>query len=528
MRKLFYILIVFQLLVSCFKDDSNLEIQDIKPIVIKDFGGNQLSITQFDTLKIEPFIYCEGVSDADLAFEWRLMNYGVIESRVIDTTMYCGAYIPDKASQDYTVRLKVTDRTTGIYAMKAYSLKVKSGFGPGLLVADTKDGGLTSDVNLLRCREVTYDYQMSNEDRSVGRNLWTLQNGAPFDGKILDVRTVQRTSDPKYYGLTVATTKGLYEASPGDYVQKDFGAGLFFISPEFSVTEISTARLMYDLSNVEHMMVNGKVTSRNLSKATKYGFTIKPAGVEEYQISMMAHQDQDPWSKATYAYDELGKRMLFFGDNTGFRAPEQSVGPFDVNDLSKYTPLFLGESKSGMDLLVKNNETGAHQVLSMNFAKYTEVTTKNNFARKIYNLQGVPDLDKAIAYEMNPLEDVLYYATENNIYAGPMSDPSQIQQRWRVAAGEKITGFRFYKYPKNGNMYYMKGGQHYLTGDDGKDKIQYSVHRLLFVATEDAGGKGKVTAIPLVSETSGRLEKDEKFHLIFEGFGHILGFYTQE
>lgn len=38
---------------------------------------------------------------------------------------------------------------------------------------------------------------------------------------------------------------------------------------------------------------------------------------------------------------------------------------------------------------------------------------------------------------MNPLDDVIYYATEDEIYAGPMVTPSLIQQRWRLAAGEK-------------------------------------------------------------------------------------------
>lgn len=534
MRKLFYILIVFQLFTSCFKDDSNLEVQKIKPIVIKEFGTNQLRITQFDTLKIEPMIYCEGVADEDLSFEWKLMNYGVIESRVIDTTMYCRAYIPDNASKDYTVRLKVTDRTTGIYAMKTYSLEVKSGFGPGMLVADTRDGGQTSDLTLLRCREVTYDYGMSREDRSVGRNLWSLINGAPFAGEILDVRTVNRTSDPKYYGITVATTKGLYESSPLDYVQAASGSDLFFFSPEFSVTDIASARLTSDLYGpVEQMMVNGKVTARSLALATKYGATIYPAGVEDYRISRMAHPDQQAWRYPAYAYDELGKRMLFFAGDLngvyGYQAPEQVGGPFDVNDLSKYTPLFLGESKSGMDMLVKNNETGAYQVLSMNFVTYTAVTTASNFARKIYDLQGAPRLGEAVAYEMNPLDDVLYYATEDEIYAGPMATPSLIQQRWRAAAGEKITSIQFFKYPcDQPGSYYHRGGAHYLSDVDGGRKTQYSVHRLLFVATEDAAGNGKVTAIPLQSETSGRLEKNAEYHLIFEGFGHILGFYKQE
>ena len=50
MKKLFYILILFPLLLaSCFEDDSNTDIRDINPIVIDLSGGNQLRVKQMDT-----------------------------------------------------------------------------------------------------------------------------------------------------------------------------------------------------------------------------------------------------------------------------------------------------------------------------------------------------------------------------------------------------------------------------------------------------------------------------------------------
>lgn len=59
MKKLFYILILFPLLLaSCFEDDSNTDIRDINPIVIDLSGGNQLRVKQMDTLKVDPLVYC--------------------------------------------------------------------------------------------------------------------------------------------------------------------------------------------------------------------------------------------------------------------------------------------------------------------------------------------------------------------------------------------------------------------------------------------------------------------------------------
>ena len=110
MKKLFYILILFPLLLaSCFEDDSNTDIRDINPIVIDLSGGNQLRVKQMDTLKVDPLVYCNGVPDSRLAFEWKLMNYGVTVPRVIDTNMYCCAQITEPAASNYTLRLTVTD-----------------------------------------------------------------------------------------------------------------------------------------------------------------------------------------------------------------------------------------------------------------------------------------------------------------------------------------------------------------------------------------------------------------------------------
>lgn len=152
---------------------------------------------------------------------------------------------------------------------------------------------------------------------------------------------------------------------------------------------------------VEQMLVNGKVTARSLPVATKYGATIYPAGVEDYHISQMAHPDQKAWAYPAYAYDELGKRMLFFAGNasgelSGYQAPEQYGGPFDVNDLSKYTPFFLGESKSGMDMLVKNNETGAYQVLSMNFAKTQQLQRPETLPERFITCKGLRNWKKQL------------------------------------------------------------------------------------------------------------------------------------
>lgn len=130
MKKWFYIWSVIQLLcISCFDDESNSNIHALNPIVIDNLNPNEyFSLYMGDTLKVEPVIYCEGVPDAKLSFEWKLMG-GSIVPKIIDSTMYCCAQIlAPPFSGAYELWLTVKDETTGICRIERFSVKVQSAF----------------------------------------------------------------------------------------------------------------------------------------------------------------------------------------------------------------------------------------------------------------------------------------------------------------------------------------------------------------------------------------------------------------
>ena len=116
MKRIGYILmcVLSVLSVSCFDDDSNTDIRELNPIVI-DLDNTDLYVNQMDTLRVEPLIYCEGVPDTQLSFEWVLMKHGTIVPQLLDTTMYFCAQITTPPD-NYQLRLTVTDKTTGIYS----------------------------------------------------------------------------------------------------------------------------------------------------------------------------------------------------------------------------------------------------------------------------------------------------------------------------------------------------------------------------------------------------------------------------
>lgn len=516
MKRIGYILISLLLLVGCFDDDSNMDIQELNPIVITTDGETMFTVTQLDTLKIEPLIFCNGVSDTQLSFEWMLMNYGEIVPRLLDTTMYLCAQIVE-APGIYTLRLTVTDKTTGIFRIETYSVTVVSKFSNGLLIADTKDGGQTSDLTLIRSREFSTGINIYEDEPEVYRDIWKSVNGAPFDGKILDV------SAPKdmiggAVSAAIVTTKNIYWASYKDYVQRNTGDDCFYVKPPFSGQEIYSARLGFRTNGSwEPLMVNGLFYERSLS--AKYGAPVYPNEVDDYNISMMVMSMTDFNLYPVYAYDALGKRMLFFNGTVGYKPVNQMSGPFDVNDLSQYNVLYMGEKQGGIYLLAEDIETGAKQALEMKGVIYPLVSNESGFAQTIYDLSEAPQIDNARYYTSSYQGTALYYATETELYAGPFGNMGTASLQWQVEPGETITGLYFYDW-KEGNHWY--GG---ITGDE--ETTQSSNGRLVMVVTQNANGEGKLTAIPVINKLTGQLEQNKKYNVILEGFGEILGVYQQ-
>ena len=525
MKKLFYILILFPLLLaSCFEDDSNTDIRDINPIVIDLSGGNQLRVKQMDTLKVDPLVYCNGVPDSRLAFEWKLMNYGVTVPRVIDTNMYCCAQITEPAASNYTLRLTVTDKTTGIFRIQTYNLTVETNFAEGILIADTKDGGAHSDLNLIMSREVSRSRSntMDDESRDVYYELWKNVNGHSLEGKVLTAMTAY--SYKQFYPVTVVTEKNVYEADFKTYVQTGIGNDMFYPPPYFSGEPIVSAFSHFVTNGlVEHIMVNGRYYSTNLQNDMKFLDEATVVNNPDYNITL-AYMPYNSWTQyPVYGYDATNRRMLFFRNSFGsfgYQLDEQTntSGKFNVNDLSDYDILYLGQCMEGMTLLAKD-KSGNYKALVMNLVAGNVIASETKIAKAVYALGSPAGFAEAKYYAMGAKGNALYYATENEVYAGPIDNFGTAKAQWTPEPGEPITGMEMYRWP---------GGKHeYEDQANGNKAQQDSEARLLFVFTRTGTGEGKVTAIPVTHTNIGTLEQNRKFHVVFGGFGDILGLYKQ-
>ncbi len=523
MKRLFYFIAVAVMLCQgCFKDDSPVEIDKINPIQITNVSGTQFNVKQMDTLKIEPLIYCNGVDDSDLAFEWKIMNYGHIVPRLLDSGMYCCAQIKE-LPDSYTVRLTVTDKTTGVFRIQDYNLSVLSNFSEGLLVAYTRDEQ-TSDFGLVMSREFNgrMATNMSDDTRDIYMDLWASVNGEPLPGLILGA------GEGSMYGqntsLTVVTTQGMFRCNYKDFSANLSMDGLFHV-PQDIVYPVTTGAVHYqpNIRN-EHILVGGWMTGRCYqNNGIKYDNMIRFDNKKEYNVTMTCLPRNSYTTYPVYGYDVQNKRIAFFDTKAGIIADNQSAAKFNVSDLSAYDALYLGQTAEGVTLLAKQG--GSFKALVMNLYTYRDIPSKTDIGKAIYDLGNPVAMNEAKYFATNSIGNAIYYATDDAVYAGSMEGMASAKMQWQPEPGEKITALKVYGTEQN-----FSGGTHYMSSVDDPEvqTNQSSENKLLLITTYNESTKeGKVTAVPIKHVHIGELETNKKYYVVLNGFGRILGVYKQ-
>lgn len=522
MKRIVYICVVLiAFCTSCFEDESNLDIKELNPIRIEniDLQNKYFSLFMGDTLRIEPLVFCEGIPDTKLSYEWQLSG-GTIVPTVIDSTMYLCAEItapPYSTNGGYFLKFTITDETTGICRIESFNVEVLSPYGEGILIADTKNNGLSSDISLVMSREVSSSISIDNSKINIFRDLWSKNNGSPLSGCVLDaVTSVYGTNR----SLTVLTTEHLQRADNIDFINiPDEMDELLFnvVPPHIGHGYTSGAFVVYTSTRDELMCADGKLTARGVQNSgRKFGYTLYPAGISDYRVTLMYAPQYCP----VYVYDELGKQMLFY-DYSGCWAPQEqaSGSKFDICDLSDYEPFYLAEMSSGVTLLTKQKSSGAYKALVMN----KQSSNGPNYAKTIFDFSSATEIGNAKYFELNMLEDVVYYATDEKIYVTPLANiNSKVQWEVPVGSGDKITGIKIYKW---------SGGQRKHAVDNGgevEETFTTSKDRMIMISTyNEMTQEGKVTLVPIVTMGIGGLEQRQEFHVTLSGFGKILGIYKQ-
>ena len=321
--------------------------------------------------------------------------------------------------------------------------------------------------------------------------------------------------------MTILTTEHILRADYYDFfnIADETDGGMFLVTPPHignGYTHGSFA--MYSPRSEEIMSANGKITVRSQAHGVrKYNYTLYPSGVLDYNVTLMY---APKWCPA-YCYDDLGKRMLFCPGSELWQAQEQAAGSkFDVRDLSDYEPFLLDKMSQGIVLLTKQKSTGSYKGLVMNELS----SNAPNFAKAVFDFSSAAEIHQAKFFDVNILEDVIYYATETKLYATSTANiDAQVQWEVPVGSGDRITGIKIYDFGGGQRMH-----QEVDLNGRSKEVFTPSSYRMIMIYTySEVSQEGKIVCVPIKTLGRGGLEQNRTFHVTLSGFNKIIDVYKQ-
>lgn len=522
-KTLIYISVLFSIFAtSCLKDRTNMNLIPISPIVIDTSGvPSSFIVYQLDTLKIKPKISYGNSNLSSLKYKWTMNNYNGYE-RVLSTSMELSEVVSEAPSTtSYMLIYTVTDTITNLKAFFTWYVSVNAIFGEGLIVADTKDEGASSDLNLI----MAYNFNPGKADEypTIFKNLYSINNGTKINGSIKSL-AFMNYNNSKY--VTVLTNNSILKIDPVSYKLKLKDNELFLIPP----VQINPGMVQsIQVTNQHEYIVNdGKIHHRYGSN-TLYGYSYlfdktgyiceKVCGIER------------PSGSAGALYDIQNNRFLMLPSMTSSSNPlvkfpvvdnSNPAPAFDPNDIGDKVCLNLeeGQNKRIVAVMKTRNlpQYYVYQLIVVN-----PVNGKMGYS--IHDLSNNSDITLSKFYTCSTAENVLFYATDTKIYSATLLvDGTNVGNlRYSVENGEKITGMKIHM--RNGSMYLPS-----LTdpNDYTQKRSLSSSNRLIVISTYNESTKiGKIITIPIEVLGIGGLVTNPAYMRVFSGFGKITAFNFQ-
>jgi len=437
---------------SCFNDQGTEESNPVPEIVI-DTTGIQVTHTvlQYDRLKISPKVYLKDAA-GDFSYKWMLNVYATTSDADPNSIYVCIGeemeldavidLVPN--SQTYFLWYQVTDNQSGFRKDILWRVLVKTAFGAGLLVADTRDG-VTSDLSLIESSLFTAGWKV---DDKVTYNLYSAANGAPLEGV---------TSILHYgYGTVYMLGDGFYEALNSNTYER-FGRNL-----DLSFNKdlpLSFTQLNHWISQNEIYMVTGGklffflgipptqpmewmpsgpyINSQNLFTIPPDP-TVKESTIDKYVASRYSGY-YNGVDMGVMWYDR-GHGCFLWQSNASELATVQTfpvAGAFDPTHAPGLRTLWAQVGFNNRFIFImKNENTGANELYLFRHSPAE--------SESVATIPGT-EINDAVAYVVPRNADLFYFATKSKIYSVTFgAGAPQVTLQYTIPSGE-ITCFTMFR-----------------------------------------------------------------------------------
>lgn len=447
------------LLSSCYKDDSNTEINPVNKIQITDDKSKTpMIIYQGDSLKLKPKLSQSILKNIDqLEFTWILYNnngsVNLAAPRMELSKEYELKYLikpdPFVLGEPYILRLAVKDKESGVSSFLNYSLSVGNKYVIGWLVLEDKAG--IGDLSFIL------------PDFSVEHGIYTDRNTTAITGpKKLEITPFPVTDDISAAGkrLYILADNGSQEYNYLTMVKKFDYSFLFFSAPSIQKPSLMTWTSQYTYSGVRSPALGLAINNGKLHSNLVGGFP----GVKKWGDIALNPQGNQNYSLASYAvggvsypaivYDNIGKRFYRVqgfnpnpvagtlesfpdGPTTGVSNP----AIFDMNNVG-LTMLFQDSADVVNDynaiMKADNNTTYLLRYKTAN----TSVAPVITLGKIAMNAPGILNYSAAAGSTSTPH---IYYGT-GNVLSTYETSSNTVVETYNFPAGENITAIKYAKY----------------------------------------------------------------------------------
>lgn len=442
---------------GCYKDKSNQELMPINEIQINDpKSKSTLTIFQGDTLKLKPSLTLSMQEKMDkLEFSWILYNSNGLISLASPRSVISDKYdlkypiTPDifTLGEPYVLRLKVTDKDSGVSSYISYNISIGNKFGNGWLVLEDKNG--VGDLSFIF------------PDSTVEHNVYTSRNTTVLvKPKKLELTPFSVSEDISAAGkrLYILAESGSQEYNYLTMVKKfDYGYE-FYLAPTIQkpqlMTWVSTSSGPSKLANLGIVVNNGKAHSNlvgGFPGVKKWGdAALNPSGNLNY--SLAPYTAGGP-NVAAMFYDNTAKRfynIVAFSNTPGAGSLNAfpaiaSTTAFDLNNV-------------GMDMIFQDSADVVHQYNAVMkgsdnqpyILRFKTVNTSSDAPSLTISkaAMNAPNILSYTAAAGSTNTGHIYYSNLNTISRYETGSNS-IVESYSFPAGENVTAIKYAKYTFN-------------------------------------------------------------------------------
>ena len=511
MKKIVLLLAILSLvMVSCYSDLSTEADHEIPDIVV-DGVPSELRVTYGETVHLEATVSREDGSSSEFEMKWTVdLNSGSSKDRleigegpVLD---YKVSSTP--ADNPYVLRLDVKDSQTGLVKVVWCKLYVSSSLGEGLLVAYTRDGGKSSEFDMIRNEYLTYAYEY--DESKITREIYSLANGVSFDGRVNAIVPVV-DSDMKTFNesrIFIGTPEHIIAVNPLTFKETTRDAGLFQSSNQsgYSTTALFNFASYQTGAIVEGCMYVIPTLIDRMYMAV--AFTLQPKNIFGTHNVAYAAANQGHLA----VFDEVHSQFFFvigpFAHSASFESVSSDILGFPLTGCRS---IAAGESKGRNLSFLLQEPSGVYRMCTID-------VSGSYPAMKESLVIEADRLDEAVAFAFCDNTDIMYYAAPDAIYA-TLFAAGRVSTRkvnWSPdSPDEKITMIRQYTQAFMGTQQLDPTSYPYI--------LPTHHLQMIIVTYNEKTGEGKIYLRPFNVSTGYFTSKDNG---TYGGFGEITAICT--